>query len=222
MMKETEIPDIVIRRLPIYARSLSYLAQEGINTISSSELGDKIGVTAAQIRRDLSYFGEFGKQGKGYNVQFLLNQIRDILHLEKQWGVALVGLGHLGQAIAHYGGFKDKGFEINVLFDSDPKKVGTDLDGKQIYHVSEIPLVVDQMGIEVAIVAVPANSAQEVVDLLVKAGIKAILNYAPINVQVPPEVKTRHIDPVGALQSMTYYLSPEGSGLGVSNLNGHR
>jgi redox-sensing transcriptional repressor len=209
MMKDMEIPDIVIRRLPIYARSLSYLANEGVTTVSSSELGSRIGVTAAQIRRDLSYFGEFGKQGKGYNVQFLLNQIRDILHLEHQWGVALVGIGHLGKAIAHYGGFREKGFEIAVLFDSDPSKVGDELDGHKVYHYSEIPHVVKAMGLEVAIVAVPARSAQEVVDLLVQADIKAILNYAPITVQVPPDVRTRNIDPVGALQSMTYYLDPE-------------
>lgn len=211
MMKDMEIPDIVIRRLPIYARSLSYLASEGVTTVSSSELGSRIGVTAAQIRRDLSYFGEFGKQGKGYNVQFLLNQIRDILHLEQQWGVALVGVGHLGQAIAHYGGFKDKGFEIVALFDADPERVGDKLDDREIYHYNEIPNVVGEMGLEVAIVAVPAASAQEVVDLLVQAGVKAILNYAPISVQVPPDVRTRNIDPVGALQSMTYYLNPENS-----------
>jgi len=212
MMKDTEIiPDIVIRRLPIYARSLAYLASEGVTTVSSSELGSRIGVTAAQIRRDLSYFGEFGKQGKGYNVQFLLNQIRDILHLEQQWGVALVGLGHLGQAIVHYGGFKDKGFEIVALFDSDPAIVGKELDGRKVYNYTEIPTVVKEMGLEVAIVAVPATSAQEVVDLLVQAEVKAILNYAPITVQVPADVRTRHIDPVGALQSMTYYLNPEKS-----------
>lgn len=217
LMKDVEIPDIVIRRLPIYARSLSYLAGEGVTTVSSSELGSRIGVTAAQIRRDLSYFGEFGKQGKGYNVQFLLNQIRDILHLEQQWGVALVGVGHLGQAIAHYGGFKDKGFEIVALFDSDPSKIGGEMDGRKIYHYSEIPEVVKEMGLDVAIVAVPAASAQEVVDLLVQAEVKAILNYAPITVQVPPDVRTRNIDPVGALQSMTYYLSPE-----KESTNGHR
>jgi redox-sensing transcriptional repressor len=209
MMKDMEIPDIVIRRLPIYARSLSYLASEGITTVSSSELGSRIGVTAAQIRRDLSYFGEFGKQGKGYNVQFLLNQIRDILHLEQQWGVALVGVGHLGQAIAHYGGFKDKGFEITALFDADPARIGQVIDNREIYHFNRIPEIVPELGLEVAIVAVPATSAQEVVDLLVQAGVKAILNYAPITVQVPPDVRTRNIDPVGALQSMTYYLNPE-------------
>ncbi|HEX2909957.1 MAG TPA: redox-sensing transcriptional repressor Rex [Chloroflexia bacterium] len=211
MMKDMEIPDIVIRRLPIYARSLSYLASEGVTTVSSSELGARIGVTAAQIRRDLSYFGEFGKQGKGYNVQFLLNQIRDILHLEQQWGVALVGTGHLGEAIAHYGGFRDKGFEIVALFDADERKVGQEVNGYTVNHYTKIPEIVGEMGLQVAIVAVPAFAAQEVVDLLVSAGVKAILNYAPVSLQVPPDVRTRNIDPVGLLQSMTYYLNPEKS-----------
>lgn len=209
MMKDMDIPDIVIRRLPIYARSLSYLSSEGITTVSSSELGARIGVTAAQIRRDLSYFGEFGKQGKGYNVQFLLNQIRDILHLEQQWGVALVGTGHLGEAIAHYGGFMDKGFDILALFDADTRKVGQELAGRPIFHISKIQEKIAELGIQVAIVAVPANAAQEVVDILVSAGVKAILNYAPVSLQVPPDVRTRSIDPVGLLQSMTYYLNPE-------------
>lgn len=209
MMKDMDIPDIVIRRLPIYARSLSYLASEGVTTVSSSELGARIGVTAAQIRRDLSYFGEFGKQGKGYNVQFLLNQIRDILHLEQQWGVALVGTGHLGEAIARYRGFQDKGFEIVALFDADNNKVGKELNGHSIHHYTDIPQVIGEMGLQVAIVAVPAPSAQEVVDLLVSAGVKAILNYAPVSLQVPPDVRTRNIDPVGLLQSMTYYLNPD-------------
>ncbi len=209
MMKDMEIPDVVIRRLPIYARSLAYLAGEGITTVSSSELGARIRVTAAQIRRDLSYFGEFGKQGKGYNVQFLLNQIRDILHLEQQWGVALIGTGHLGEAIARYGGFRDKGFEIVALFDADQRKVGQELNGKLIHHFSEIPKIVSEMGLQLGIVAVPASSAQEVVDLLVEAGVKAILNYAPVSVQVPEDVRTRSIDPVSLLQSMTYYLDPD-------------
>lgn len=210
MMKDVvHIPDIVIRRLPLYARSLDYLAREGITTVSSSELGARIDVTAAQIRRDLSYFGGFGKQGKGYNVQFLLNQIRDILHLEEQWGVALVGAGHLGEAIVRYGGFRDKGFEIVALFDADHRKVGNELAGLTINHYSTIPEIVPQMSLQVAIVAVPATNAQEVVDLLVAAGVKALLNYAPVSLQVPPDVRTRNIDPVGLLQSMTYYLNSE-------------
>jgi redox-sensing transcriptional repressor len=209
MLKDVEIPDIVIRRLPIYARTLDFLASEGITTVSSSELGERIGVTAAQIRRDLSYFGEFGKQGKGYNVQYLLNQVRSILNLSGSWNVALVGVGHLGQAIARYGGFKDKGFEIAALFDADPSKVGTKLNNVAVHHFSEIPQVVKDLGIMVAIVAVPASHAQDVVNLLVQAGVQAILNYAPINIQVPEGVRTRHLDPVVALQSMTYYLESE-------------
>jgi redox-sensing transcriptional repressor len=208
--REEEIPDIVIRRLPIYAQTLQYLTSEGVTTVSSSELGARIGVTAAQIRRDLSYFGEFGKQGKGYNVQFLLNQVREILHIGHSWGVALVGMGPLGQAIAHYSGFREKGFDIVALFDSDPDKIGREIDdGREIHHFTLIPEVVQEKNLTVAIVAVPARSAQEVVNLLVKAGVKAILNYAPITVQVPADVRIRSLDPVAALQSMTYYLSPE-------------
>jgi len=217
MMRQIDIPDIVIRRLPIYARSLEYLLSEGITTVSSSELGARIDVTAAQIRRDLSYFGEFGKQGKGYNVQFLLTQIRDILNLERIWGVVLVGVGHLGQAIARYGGFRDKGFEIQALCDADPKKVGTTLEGMEIQHYSHIPEIVKTKGLEVAIVAVPVSHAQETVDLLVQAGIKAILNYAPITVQVPADVRISIIDPVAALQSMTFYLDSQ---TGFKNNNG--
>ncbi|NWJ48037.1 MAG: redox-sensing transcriptional repressor Rex [Chloroflexi bacterium] len=208
-INDPEIPDIVIRRLPIYAQTLTYLTGEGVTTVSSSELGARIGVTAAQIRRDLSYFGEFGKQGKGYNVQFLLNQVRDILHLGHSWGVALVGVGLLGKAIVHYTGFKDKGFEIKALFDSDTRKLGGEEMGMTVNHFSKIPEIIPELGLNVAIVAVPAHSAQEVVDLLIKAGVKAILNYAPITVQVPADVRIRSLDPVAALQSMTYYLNPD-------------
>ena len=207
--KESEIPDIVIRRLPVYARTLDYLLQEGITTISSSDLGERIDVTAAQIRRDLSYFGDFGKQGKGYNVQFLLNQIRDILNLGKHWSVALVGIGPLGQAIAHYGGFRDKGFDICALFDADPRKVGMLVDDLEVQDVAQMSAAIRRDNIRVAIVAVPAHHAQDVVDMLVDGGVKAILNYAPITVMVPDDVRVRHIDPVAALQSMTFYLLPE-------------
>ena len=114
------IPDIVIRRLPIYARSLSYLSAEGVETVSSGELGQRLGVSAAQIRRDLSYFGEFGKQGKGYNVAYLLEQVKSILQLDRDWPVALVGLGHLGRALLHYEGLSEQGFQIMALFDHNP------------------------------------------------------------------------------------------------------
>jgi redox-sensing transcriptional repressor len=204
-----DIPDVVVRRLPIYARTLNYLLAEGAKSVSSQELGQRINVTAAQIRKDLSWFGEFGKQGMGYDVEKLLGHINRILGLTRDWPVVLVGIGYLGQAIARYEGFREKGLHIVGLFDADPAKVGSILNGLTIHSDAQIPEVVRQTGAKLAIVAVPANRAQEVVDRLVGAGVQAILNYAPVIVQVPPDVWVRHIDPVALLHSMTYYLARE-------------
>ncbi|HEY1015431.1 MAG TPA: redox-sensing transcriptional repressor Rex [Herpetosiphonaceae bacterium] len=203
------IPDVVVRRLPIYARSLAYLAEEGILSVSSQELGERIGVTAAQIRKDLSYFGEFGKQGIGYNVEYLLGHIRRILGLNEEWPVVLVGTGHLGQAIARYEGFRSRGINIVAAFDADPAKIGVQLGPLTVQPDTELPAVLRQHRIRLAIVAVPASRAQGVVDLLVSNQVRAILNYAPIVVQVPEGVWVRHIDPVALLHSMTYYLARE-------------
>lgn len=202
-------PDVVIRRLPLYARSLRYLLQEGVLSVSSQELGERINVTAAQIRKDLSYFGEFGKQGIGYDVEKLLNHIEGILGLTHEWPVALVGVGHLGQAIARYEGFRSKGIYIVALFDNDQEKVGTEVAGLTIQSDEHIPSVVREHGIRLAIVAVPAARAQQVTDTLVAAGVRAILNYAPIILHVPEGVWVRSIDPVAVLHSMTYYLGRE-------------
>jgi redox-sensing transcriptional repressor len=200
------IPDIVIRRLPVYARSLQHMLDEGAETVSSSDLGARLGVSAAQIRRDLSYFGEFGKQGKGYKVDFLLEQINQILGLNREWDMALVGLGHLGRALLHYDELRDNGFCISALFDHNPDKVGQKVGDMRIHNISDLAQVLAEHKIKIAIIAVPAAGAQEVADALVAAGVGAILNYAPITVQVPSHVRIRHIDPVVALQSMTYYL----------------
>ena len=205
------IPDIVIRRLPIYARSLKYLESEGVDTVSSGELGTRLGVSAAQIRRDLSYFGEFGKQGKGYNVRYLLRQVSRILKLDRPWPVVLVGLGHLGRALLHYEGLSEQGFEIHALFDHNPEKVGQRVGDLVIQPMDELREVLKREGIVMAIMAVPARGAQEAADALVDAGVGAILNYAPIIVQVPHHIRIRHIDPVIALQSMTYYLQDDRS-----------
>jgi redox-sensing transcriptional repressor len=202
-------PDVVIRRLPLYARSLRYLLQEGIASVSSQELGDRINVTAAQIRKDLSYFGEFGKQGIGYDVEKLLNQIERILGLTQEWPVALVGIGHLGEAIARYEGFRSQGIRIAALFDSDTTKINTVIGGMAIMGDDQISAVIREQGIKLAIVAVPAARAQEVADRLVAAGVRALLNYAPVVIQVPDGVWVRHIDPVAVLHSMTYYLARE-------------
>lgn len=202
-------PDVVVRRLPLYARSLRYLLQEGVHSVSSQELGERINVTAAQIRKDLSYFGEFGKQGIGYDVEKLLSQIERILGLTQDWPVALVGVGHLGQAIVRYEGFRRNGIHIVALFDHDPEKIGIEIAGLTIMNDDLIAPMVRERQIKMAIVAVPAQRAQEVVDILVAAGVRAILNYAPIIVQVPDGVWVRYIDPVTVMHSMTYYLARE-------------
>ena len=204
-----DIPDVVVRRLPIYARTLDYLLTEGKSSVSSQELGERINVTAAQIRKDLSWFGEFGKQGIGYDVEKLLGHINRILGLTVNWPVVLVGLVYLGQAIARYEGFREKGLHIVALFDADPTKAGTILNGLPIQGDEEIPRTVATHGVKLAIVAVPATKAQEVVDQLIAAGVRGILNYAPIIVQAPEGVWVRHIDPVSLLHSMTYYLARE-------------
>jgi len=200
-------PDVVVRRLPLYARTLAYLQAEGVTEVSSQELGTRINVTAAQIRKDLSYFGQLGKQGIGYNVDALLQHINHVLGLSQDWNVVLVGVGQLGQAIARYTGFSERGIHIVGLFDADPGKVGTELAGRTIRHVREIGAVVRDEQVRMAIVAVSADQAQAVVDMLVTAGVEAILNYAPVIVRVPDGVWVRHIDPVSLLHSMTYYLA---------------
>lgn len=202
-------PDVVIRRLPLYARSLRYLLEEGKTSISSQELGERINVTAAQIRKDLSYFGEFGKQGIGYDVEKLLSQIERILGLHQEWQLVLVGVGNLGRAIAGYEGFRSKGLQIVALFDADPRRVGEQVEELTVQSYDEAASYIQQNGVKMAIIAVPAPSAQGVTDMLVSAGVRAVLNYAPAVVQVPAGVWVRHIDPVREFQSMTYYLARE-------------
>jgi redox-sensing transcriptional repressor len=206
LVDEEGIPDIVIRRLPVYVRTLRALRERGTASVSSDELADHIGVTAAQIRRDLSYFGKFGKQGKGYDVAFLAETIRRILKLDRQWDVALAGFGNLGRAIAHYRGFVPSSFRIAVIFDRNDDQVGQQVDGLTIQREDRIAEEIDRLGIKIGIVAVPAGTAQDVADRMIAGGVRAILNYAPVVLKVPPGVTIREIDPVGAMQSMTYYL----------------
>lgn len=200
------IPDIVIRRLPVYVRTLRDLQNQGVASVSSDELADHIGVTAAQIRRDLSYFGRFGKQGKGYDVAFLADAIGAILKLDRPWDVALAGFGNLGRAIVHYRGFVPSSFHIAAIFDRNPDRIGLQVDGLTILPDDEITATVLRLGIRIGIIAVPASAAQEVADQMVAGGVHAILNYAPVVLKVPDHVTVREIDPISAMQSMTYYL----------------
>jgi redox-sensing transcriptional repressor len=205
-MASADVPDIIIGRLPIYLRALNFLLEEGKEITASQELADKLSISSAQIRKDLSHFGEFGKQGTGYEIKYLREQLRKILKVYREWDAALVGAGDLGHAIAHYDNFDRNGFHIIAVFDSNPRKIGTKMGRFQILDSESIPTVIQDMGIQIAIIAVPADSAQQVADTLIEAGVRAILNYAPITLNVPPEVRVQYIDPVIYLQRMTYYL----------------
>jgi redox-sensing transcriptional repressor len=204
-MASADIPDIVISRLPIYLRALTRMVDEPNPNTSSKELGERLGISSAQIRKDLSHFGEFGKQGTGYDKKKLIDQLRHILKVEREWDVAVVGAGAIGQALAHYNGFLDRGFRIAMIFDSDPRKIGTQLNGFEVYDVARLGELLPGHGITLAMLAVPAEFAQQVADELIKAGVQGILSYAPINISVPKTVRVQEIDPVVQLQRITYY-----------------
>ncbi len=201
-----DIPAVVIDRLPVYARALTSLEEHGRDVVSSQEMGTMLGVTPAQIRKDLSYFGRFGKQGRGYNVHRLAQELRQILGLDRQWSMILVGVGHLGMAILSYDGFQPQGFIIVDAFDAEPEMIGKKLAGLTIRDVAELPAYLKARPVDVGIVAVPAASAGEIIDTLIASGVHSILNYAPVSMHVPPNVQVKNIDPVLALQSMTFYL----------------
>ena len=205
-MTNPEIPDIVIGRLPLYLRALNRMMQEGHDITSSHELGDRLGISSAQIRKDLSHFGEFGKQGTGYQISFLSEQLQIILNVNKEWSIALVGVGHLGRALAGYAGFQDRGYRIIAAFDNESSKIGEKINSLDILGLDQLHTVVKKLNILMAMLAVPASHAQAVTDDLVDAGIQAILNYAPINITVPKGIRVQYIDPVTHLQRMTYYL----------------
>jgi redox-sensing transcriptional repressor len=206
-MDKKTIPDIIIGRLPVYLLALQHMSNEGRQVTSSQELGERLGISPAQIRKDLSQFGEFGKQGTGYNIGYLRDQLKKILRVDRIWDIAVVGIGDIGRAIARYQGFADRGFRVAMLFDSDPDKVGTQVESFIIQDSARIGELIREAKIKVAMITVPAVEAQSVAEQLVKAGVRAILNYAPINLNLPPEVHVEYIDPLIHLQRMTYYLT---------------
>ena len=205
-MELFEVPEVVILRLPMYVRALTQLSEEGSDVVSSQQLGGRLQMTPAQIRKDLSYFGRFGKQGRGYSIGFLLKELRQILGLDREWSACLVGVGRLGRAIINYPGFAPEGFEVVAVFDSDAEQIGTDVGGLTVQPMSELGQAVEAKDIDIGIVAVPAGQAQSVIDQLVENNVGGILNYAPVAPKVPMEIVLRNIDPVLSLQSMTYYL----------------
>ncbi|MCX6064664.1 MAG: redox-sensing transcriptional repressor Rex [Chloroflexi bacterium] len=206
-MNKVKVPDIIVSRLPVYLRALQYMAANGNTTTSSQELGEKVGISAAQIRKDLSQFGEFGKQGTGYHISFLIERLLQILKVETIWDVVLVGMGEIGHAILRYQGFGNRGFRIVACYDSDPAKIGSQVASFTIGDVKNIIKDIKDGSYKMAMLCVPASVAQEVTDKLVEAGIKGILNYAPVSLAVPPDVRVQYIDPVIGLQRMAYYLT---------------
>ena len=204
---QRQIPEVVVSRLPMYVRGLAELHQDGIDFINSQDLGHRFGMSPDQIRKDLSYFGKFGRQGRGYNVALLLSELRQILGLDRQWCMAIVGVGRLGRAIMDYRGFVPRGFKIVAAFDKERTVIGKSVSGIVIQDMAELETAVREKKVDIAVVAVPSTEAQEVIDKLVRSGIKSILNYAPVYAYVPEDVRLEAIDPVLALQGMTYYLA---------------
>src|SRR5512133_2612202 len=165
------IQEIIVGRIPIYLQALEHMQGQGIQTTSSQELGEIIGISAAQIRKDLSQFGEFGKQGKGYLIEFLVNQLRSILKVDKVWEIAVIGAGNLGHAIAHYQSFVNHGFRVAMIFDNDPERINTKVEDHVVQDMDNLVELIQQAGIKIAMLTVPSSAAQAVADDLVKAGI---------------------------------------------------
>jgi len=204
------VSELTTNRLSVYLRCLNVLEEAGVRAISSQALAEQFHLNAAQIRKDLAYFGEFGVRGVGYYVRDLKRHLRQILGLDRKLRVAIIGAGNLGLALAGYPGFRQEGFEISALFDTLEDKIGQQSrTGVPIYDVHDLKKVTRREGIRIAVIAVPAPSAQHVLDLVVAAGIKAVLNFSPGTLQVPPDVKLKGVDLTVSLESLSFFLAQE-------------
>ena len=201
------IPDPAVRRLSLYLRQLESFQRKNRQTISSKHLGESLGLTDAQVRKDLAYFGQFGHPGIGYRVGDLIQQIRKILGTDKIWNVMLVGAGNLGRALAGYKGFQPKGFRLVAVFDNDPTKVGKRLGPFTIQPLADMPALVQKEAIRLAILAVPADNAQDVADQLVVAGVRGLLNFAPVSITVPQDVALSTVDVAVHLEQLSFQVN---------------
>lgn len=211
MAKLIVIPRPTIERLPLYLRCLTRLDDNGVDVVSSEELGRMLGITSVQIRKDLAYFGEFGRRGVGYDVSDLTKQIMDILGVNRANRMALVGAGHLGQALARYEGFHSYGFSMAAIFDADPSRVGQRVAGQEVQPSDLITEVCKSLGINIGVICVPGPSAQRVADQLVRAGVQAIWNFAPVRLEVPANVEVRQENLTVGLLALSYYLAQHGN-----------
>lgn len=199
------IPEATVARLPVYLRSLAELIEEKIPTVSSEQLAEMAGVNAAKVRKDLSYLGSYGTRGVGYEVEYLAFQMSRELGLTHDWPVAIVGAGNLGQALANYGGFSERGFPVAALIETDLSKVGDVVHGVTVHHIDDLPALAAEKGIAIGIIATPAAAAQEVADRLAEAGIGSILNFAPAVISVPEGASLRKVDLALELQILSFY-----------------
>jgi redox-sensing transcriptional repressor len=199
------VPDATVARLPLYLRALGSLAEDGVSTVSSEELATAAGVNSAKLRKDLSYLGSYGTRGVGYDVDYLVFQVSRELGLTQDWPVVIVGLGHLGHALANYGGFASRGFAIRALVDADPAIVGTEIAGLPVMPLERLEAVVGDLGVAIGVIATPAQVAQEVCDRLVAAGVSSILNFAPSVLSVPDHVEVRKVDMSIELQILAFH-----------------
>lgn len=204
-MKKVSEP--TIGRLSLYLRLLMELAASGVKTVSSEDLAARSGTTAAQVRKDLSLFGTFGKRGLGYGVSELESRLRGILGLGQRWPVALVGAGRIGSALFGYENFRRQGFYIEAVFDADPAKIGEGWNGLVVESDDELERIVSDRGIEIAVIAVPAAAAQKVVDRLVSSGVRGILNFAPTRLEVPESVEVKTVDMAMEMEGLSYALT---------------
>jgi redox-sensing transcriptional repressor len=201
---DSQVPKAVVSRLSLYLRELQHLVRDGHETTSSTQLGRLLGFTDAQVRKDLAYFGQFGYPGIGYRCQELIDAIKGILGTNQPWPLAIVGLGNLGRALLNYRGFQHQGFRIVAAFEVDPHKVGTEVDGIPIYHLDDCAQIVQQHGIRLAVIAVPAPSAQRVAESLVNAGVEGILNFAPVTLALPKNISTVGVDLAIELEQLSF------------------
>ncbi len=206
-------------RLPVYLRTLLDLQAVRVGNIPSERLAELAGVNAAKVRKDLSFLGSYGTRGVGYDVEYLLFQISRELGLTKAWPVVIVGIGNLGAALSNYGGFGDRGYPVAALVDADPSKVGRVIGGHTVRHLDELPALVAELDVAIGVIATPADTAQDVADRLVAAGVTSILNFAPAVVSVPPEASLRKVDLSLELQILSFYRQREAAGEGLEGLD---
>lgn len=206
------ISETTVRRLSLYLRILEEVERVGTGTISSEELAERAATTAAQVRKDLSLFGSFGKRGLGYAVPELAGELREILGLDRPWRVALVGAGRIGSALFEYPGFRHRGFEIVAVLDADPGKRGTEWGGVAVQDIAELERVVASEKVDIVILAVPAEAAPDIAARVVATGVKGILNFAPMQLRVPPDVAVQDVNMVMELEALSFALSQAGRG----------